>query len=46
MEKIRSMVVEVACSMMDSDSFTMDTPLMEAGLDSLSSVNMRNELQK
>jgi acyl transferase domain-containing protein/acyl carrier protein len=32
--------------MLDSDALTPETPLMEAGMDSLASVSMRNELQK
>merc|ERR1712203_280802 len=37
---------EVALSLMGSDSLGADVPLMDAGLDSLSMVEFRNELVK
>eukprot|EP00930_Biecheleria_cincta_P034294 TRINITY_DN23716_c0_g1_i1.p1 TRINITY_DN23716_c0_g1~~TRINITY_DN23716_c0_g1_i1.p1 ORF type:complete len:851 (+),score=222.46 TRINITY_DN23716_c0_g1_i1:59-2611(+) len=45
-EMVKVQVMEVAQSLIGDDSLVADTPLMDAGLDSLSMVEFRNELLK
>jgi len=45
-EMLKLKIVDVALSLMGSDQLESDTPLMDAGLDSLSMVEFRNELVK
>merc|ERR1740129_1228204 len=45
-EMFRNTIVEVTQSMLGTDDIASDTPLMDAGLDSLSMVEFRNELVK
>jgi acyl carrier protein len=39
-------LMQVASTMVDTSGFTKDIPLMDAGVDSLSAVSLRNELSK
>lgn len=43
---VRNQILDVASSMLGSETLATDTPLMDAGLDSLSMVEFRNELVK
>jgi len=45
-EMVKVQISEVAQSLIGDDSLAADTPLMDAGLDSLSMVEFRNELLK
>lgn len=45
-EMLKLKIQDVASSLMGVDEFSSDTPLMDAGLDSLSMVEFRNELVK
>merc|ERR1712194_329217 len=45
-DMLKFKINEVALSLMGSDSLGADVPLMDAGLDSLSMVEFRNELVK
>lgn len=45
-EMVKVQVLEVAQNLIGDDSLVADTPLMDAGLDSLSMVEFRNELLK
>jgi len=45
-EMVKVQVMEVAQSLIGDDGIVADTPLMDAGLDSLSMVEFRNELLK
>merc|ERR1712187_19535 len=45
-DAMESMVMSVVKNVMASDDISLDDPLMDAGMDSLSSVAFRNDLQK
>ncbi|CAE7555303.1 eryA [Symbiodinium sp. CCMP2592] len=45
-EMVKVQIQDVASSLIGDDSIAADTPLMDAGLDSLSMVEFRNELLK
>lgn len=46
LEQIMEQVADIASSLIGSDDLAGDTPLMDAGLDSLASVEFQNTLQK
>eukprot|EP00913_Durusdinium_trenchii_P010245 g9606.t1 len=45
-EMVKVQIQDVATSLVGDDNIAADTPLMDAGLDSLSMVEFRNELLK